>query len=211
MDSTYIGRLVDVYNAASAVRTGKYYTTVNELTDQVPATRPDTLRAAIAALVDGGPPLGNKLLCEEDKGGILGAGVSLELDLPLAMARWYPYVLPNGVAASIKMEYFSGTLYVNGVAPGDELVVVDDTLSTGGTIVALADAVARIGARVVEIRVVVEKLGNGGRERIRQALGLSVSSAIGISVGSTGEVRVIEVQGRPLASADRPGRGRKLA
>lgn len=190
-------QLVDVYNRASVIKTGDHYTTVNELTDQVPATRPEILRAAVSALLSAGPFGGNKLLCEEDKGAVLAGGVSLGSDLPLAMARWYPYALPGGIEVPIQMEYFAGTLYVNGVESGDEIVIIDDTLSTGGTIIALAEAVARVGAKVVEVRVVVEKIDNDGRERVEKMLNVTVLAVIGISISPVGKIRVTHVRGIP--------------
>lgn len=173
---------------AHTVKTGDYYTTVNELTDQIPATSPETLKAATELVLGFGPMLGNKLLCEEDKGGILAGIICLRSNLPLAIARWYPYELPDSIKVPIKMEYFRGSMFVNGITKDDKIVIVDDTLSTGGTILALADAVKKVGAEIAEIRVVIEKLGNGGRERIRNELGLEVKSGLGIIIDDNGKI-----------------------
>ncbi len=190
---TDIQLLTAVYEAARTVKSGKRTTTVNELTDQLPAMRPRVLQAAARSLMNLGSVHGvGKVLVEEDKGAALGALVSVYTDLPLAMARFYAYEIPGTIKVPISMEYFEGHLLVNGLERGDDILLVDDTLSTGGTVVALAEAVAIAGARIVEIRVVVEKLGFGGRARLQEALGIEVKACIGISI-TDGKVSVDEV------------------
>jgi len=195
-----IARLEQVYKQAFAVRSGSLFTTVNELTDQLPAVRPETLKAAVDALLGLGPIIGNKLLSEEDKGAILMGLISVAANKPLAMARWYTYPLPvlGSVVVPVKMEYAKGHLIVNGISEGDHLTLVDDTLSTGGTALSLIQAAHLQGATVVEMRVVVEKLGYGGRQRLKSEFGLDVKAVMGISISGTGEISVDEILGKPV-------------
>lgn len=186
--------LADVYRSAYTVISGSRYTTVNELTDQIPSTRPKVLRAATTALINLGSLNGaTKILTEEDKGAILASIVSYELDLPLAVARMYPYEIPGALMVPIDMEYFKGHLLANGLEPGDRLMIIDDTLATGGTIISLCKAALSVGAEVVDIRVVTEKLGSGGRRRISDELGVTVKAAIGIRINEHGVISVEEV------------------
>lgn len=198
MESQHIRRLVQVYLDATTTRTGTYYTTINELSDQVPAMRPDTLLAAATSLISLGPVHANKILCEEDKAASLAAIVSVLTFLPLAISRWYPYEFPCGVEVPLKMEYFDGKLYTNGINDGDKVLIVDDTLSTGGTLIALAESVRRAKAEVSEIRVVVEKIGNGGRRRVKEALGIDVQAVLGICIDQTGNISLREILGEPF-------------
>jgi adenine phosphoribosyltransferase len=180
--------LEEVYSGAPVVRTGRHLTTVNEFTDQQPALRPGVLAEARDRLLALGRFDTDKILVEEDKGALLAAAVALATHLPLAVARWYPYQLPADadgtppIEVDIDSEYFSGHLYVNGIGAGDRITIVDDTLSTGGTLDALIRAVNSVGARVEEILVAVEKVSSGGRARIRTAHGIEVESAIRIDV-----------------------------
>ena len=174
--------LEQVYENAPAVKSGKHYTTVNEFTDQQPALRPEVLAEARDRLCELGQFDADKILVEEDKGAILGAAICLAKKLPLAVARWYSYELNHALTASIKSEYFSGKLYVNGISRGDRVVIVDDTISTGGTLVALIEAVSLAGASVVEVLVAVEKVNNRGAELIRSRFNLEVKSLIQITV-----------------------------
>jgi|tagenome__1003787_1003787.scaffolds.fasta_scaffold20908857_2 adenine phosphoribosyltransferase len=181
--------LEQAYEQAPAVRSGTYLTTVNEFTDQQPALRTELLREACERVVALGDfSAADKLLVEEDKGAILGAAVCLVTGLPLAVARWYAYELPAPapdapvISVPIASEYFSGTLYVNGVERGDRVVIVDDTISTGGTLAALIRAVERAGATVTEVLVAVEKPANGGVKRIEREFGISVKSVVQVDV-----------------------------
>ncbi len=175
--------LEEVYRNAGVVDSGRYLTTVNELCDQIPALRPELLRHVAARMLatldlDGC----TKLLVEEEKGAVLGAVLSLETGIPLAMARVYPYQVP-GRRVSFTSEYANGDLYVNGIDPGDRVCIVDDTLSTGGTLVALIAAVRQAGAEVTRIGVAVEKTRNRGRDIVAEQTGLSVTSLIRVDVG----------------------------
>jgi adenine phosphoribosyltransferase len=183
--------LEQVYNGAPAVHSGRHLTTVNEFTDQIPALRRELLSEATERLLALGPVDGaTKLLVEEDKGAILGAALCLATGLPLAVARWYSYPLAASglrapIAVKLDSEYFAGTLYVNGIASGDRVAIIDDTISTGGTLCALIRAVQQAGAEVSEVRVVVEKVSNGGAQRIEAEFNIPVRSVIKIDVDSS--------------------------
>jgi cysteine synthase A len=180
--------LEEIYEGAPTVVTGTYRTTINELTDQRPALRPEVLAEAVNRLIRLGTFAGaTKLLVEEDKGAILAGPVCLATRLPLAVARWYLYDLPaderNPVTvAEVSSEYFSGRLYLNGIEPGDRVVIIDDTVSTGGTLVALIEAVRRAGAEVTEALVVTEKPANGGARAVRTRCGVAVRPVLRIGI-----------------------------
>ncbi|MFD8811207.1 dTMP kinase [Streptomyces sp. NPDC059627] len=191
--------LEDAYAAAGVLDSGRYLTTVNELCDHIPALRPELLRHVIDRLRSTLNLTGcSKILVEEEKGAVIGAALSLETGIPLAIARTYPYQVP-GHRVGFVSEYTQGELYVNGVEPGDQVCLVDDTLSTGGTLVSLISAVREIGAEVGDVAVVVEKAGNGGREALAQ-LGVAVTSLIEIEVSRS------NVTVRPPSAAPVPGR-----
>ncbi|WP_080406433.1 phosphoribosyltransferase family protein [Burkholderia ubonensis] len=73
-------------------------------------------------------------------------------------------------------------MYLNGVEPGDRVVIVDDLISTGGTLIGLVEAVRRAGAHVEQIVCVAEKADYAGVERVRDATGLDVTTLVRVSV-----------------------------
>lgn len=169
---------------------GKYKFLVNPLTEQIPATTPELLRATTQCLVEVGDfQKATKIAGEEDKGAILVASTSLETGLPFGMARWYPSGLDGQVGVDFEMEYASGRLFLNGIEKGDQIIIVDDMISTGGTMLALIEAVEKAEASIVDIVCVAEKVEYRGVERIRKDTGYLVKTLLQVSVsGERSEV-----------------------
>jgi adenine phosphoribosyltransferase len=71
---------------------------------------------------------------------------------------------------------------VNGIDPGDRVTVIDDTISTGGTLVALLRAVQTIGAEVHDVVALVEKIDNGGVARVFEKCGIRVKTLLKIQI-----------------------------
>jgi len=162
---------------------GNYNFVVNPLTEQIPATTAELLRAATAWLVEVGDfHMATKIAGEEDKGAILVASTSLETGLPFGMARWYPSGLEGQVGIDFEMEYASGQLFLNGVETGDQVIIVDDMISSGGTMLAMIEAVLQAGASIVDIVCVAAKVDYQGLERVQNETGYPVKTLVQISV-----------------------------
>jgi adenine phosphoribosyltransferase len=50
-------------------------------------------------------------------------------------------------------------MFINDVDEGDGVLVLDDVLSTGGTLTAICDALEDIGADIVDVVAVIKKVG----------------------------------------------------
>ena len=175
-----------VYNAFDRrplTHIDKYKFLINPLTEQIPATSSELLRQTTNWLIaEGDFHKASKIVGEEDKGAILVASTSLLVDLPFGMARWYPSGLDGQIAVDFTMEYTSGRLYLNGVDKGDRVIIVDDMISTGGTLLALIEAVRLAQAEIVDIVCVAEKVEYGGVQRVLDQTGLQVKTLIRISM-----------------------------
>ncbi|MBN2044257.1 MAG: adenine phosphoribosyltransferase [Anaerolineales bacterium] len=171
--------VIDALDDQPLVPVGKYKFIINPLTEQVPATSAELLQAAADWIVEVGDfSRANKIVGEEDKGAILVAATSLATGLPFGMARWYPAGLEGQVSVHFEMEYTSGELFLNGVEKGDQVLIVDDMISTGGTLLALIEAVRLAGAEIVDIVCVAEKLDYGGVQRVKDETGLTVKTLV---------------------------------
>lgn len=173
--------LSEVYGRAGVVDSGRYATTVNEFTDQLPALRPAVLQEAARAVAEAAPDGFTKVVVEEDKGVPLGVAVSLITDVPLAVAREYTYEFPSH-RVDYDSEYKEGALYLNGVEPGDRVLIVDDTISTGGVLVALIGAVRELRAEVAGVVAVIDKVQNGGVARVRRETGIEIRTLLPIEI-----------------------------
>jgi adenine phosphoribosyltransferase len=101
--------------------------------------------------------------------------------LPRTLARWTPSGAPGEITVPLANEYIaegSTQIFLNGVRPGDKVLLVDDLISTGGTLVALVQAVRQAGGEVVELFTIGEKLENDGRRRLRERTGLPLKTLL---------------------------------
>ena len=71
-------------------------------------------------------------------------------------------------------------MYINGVSAGSEVVLIDDIISTGGTIRAIIPVLKTIGAQVKGVIVLFNK--NHGAEKVSQDLGISIDSLVDVEL-----------------------------
>jgi adenine/guanine phosphoribosyltransferase-like PRPP-binding protein len=163
---------------------------VNPLTDQIPATTPQLLREAARQILEVGDwEKANKIAGEEDRGGVLVAAISLASGLPFGMARWQPSGIEKQLWVDFECEYIEARLYLNGVEKGDKVYVIDDMISTGGTMLALIQLVTMAEAEIVDVVCLVDKVEYGGVERVKRETGIDVKTIVKVSVnGPTSRV-----------------------
>lgn len=180
--------LEEVYKCAKVVNSGTSLTTVNEFADQIPALRPAVLMEVAHNIIKLMDLDITKIVTEEDKGAALATTVSLLTGIPMAMARWYPYSLGsiNQQVVDINSEYFRGKMYLNGIVAGDKVTVIDDTLSTGGAVIALVEAIKGSGGQLVDVICAVEKVGKHGFDNVQKRTGLCVKTLMKIDVREEG-------------------------
>lgn len=97
------------------------------------------------------------LLAPEAMGLPLVAPVSLATGLPYVVVRKRKYGLPGELVAFCETGYGENCLHVNSVGPDDKVLVVDDVLSTGGTLNALLATIVATGATVVGALAFLDK------------------------------------------------------
>lgn len=99
-----------------------------------------------------------KVVGAEARGFMLGAPVARELGAGFVPAR-KPGKLPREVASEeYDLEYGSAELQVHldSFGPGDKVLLVDDLVATGGTMVAQVKLVEKLGAELVGIACLME-------------------------------------------------------
>lgn len=126
--------------------------------------------AAVAAMVEPWRGRGlDAVVGVEARGFILGAAMARALDTGFVPIR-KPGKLPGQVhEVSYDLEYGSDRLQVQqgALAPGGRVLLVDDVLATGGTLVAAASLLAALRVDLVGASVLVELAALGGRSRWR--------------------------------------------
>ncbi|TWI14051.1 adenine phosphoribosyltransferase [Aerolutibacter ruishenii] len=113
----------------------------------------------------------------EARGFILGAALARSLDAGFVPVR-KPGKLPARVITQdYALEYGSDRLEIHedAVRPGTRVLLVDDVLATGGTLLAARALLERTGATLVGAAVLVELVGLAGRARWNGANPLEAS------------------------------------
>jgi adenine phosphoribosyltransferase len=75
------------------------------------------------------------------------------------VVRKRKYGLDGEVSISQVTGYSESEMFINDINEGDRVIVLDDVLSTGGTLTALLTALEDIGANVVDTVAVIKKVG----------------------------------------------------
>ncbi len=137
---------------------------------------PAGLKASVDLFVDRWRDMRiDKVVGIESRGFLLGAPVAYQLGLGCPLVRKAGKLPWKTVSRSYDLEYGSATLevHVDAVEPGDRVVILDDLLATGGTMVATGELLREIGAEVVEVACLIE-LGFLPGRAVLEAAGYSV-------------------------------------
>ena len=131
---------------------------------------PTAFKATIDLIVEKYKDKGlTKVIGTESRGFIFGAPVALALGLPFIPVR-KPGKLPREVIAqSYQLEYGQDTLelHTDAISQGDNVLIIDDLLATGGTVEATVKLVQRLGGEVKHAAFVINLPELGGEKRFR--------------------------------------------
>ncbi len=110
----------------------------------------------------------DKVLGIEARGFILGGAVAHQLSVGFVPVRKKGKLPAETIGEEYELEYGSDCveIHVDAVAPGEQVLLVDDLIATGGTAEATVRLVRRAGAEVVGCSFVVDLPDIGGRRRI---------------------------------------------
>jgi len=140
------------------VKRGEYNYFIHPITDGVPLVEPALLRdvcSAMIKMIDWKDV--DKIVVVEAMGIHIGAVLSVMTDIPMTVMRKREYKMPGEVAVHQTTGYSKGELFINGMKKGDRVVIIDDVISTGGTMRALLKALEISGAEVVDVCIAIQR------------------------------------------------------
>jgi adenine phosphoribosyltransferase len=125
------------------------------------------LAAVVSALATGHGPV-DKVAGIEARGFILAASAACQLGAGFVPVRKAGRLPGPTFAQSYDLEYGTATIEVHQDAfrRGEQVLIVDDVLATGGTAAATASLVRRAGAEIVGVAVILELTFLGGRAKL---------------------------------------------
>jgi len=182
-------RLEESVKTAPIIDKDGYSYLIHPVSNCVPALDPELLREIVVRIIRTAE-LENvdKIVTPEAMGIHLSTAVSLMTDIPLVVIRKREYGLEGEVSLSKSTGYSDSEMYINDVAAGDRILLLDDLISTGGTLTAIVQALDDIGCDIVDVVVAIHKV-NG--EAALADIDHPVKTLIDIEV-EKGEVTIIE-------------------
>ncbi len=146
---------------------GDYPYFIHPITDGVPRLEPNVLQA----IVDLTEPLVDWdnidiILGIEAMGLPLTAPLAMRTGVPMVIARKRNYGLEGEVQINQQTGYSKGSIYLNDIKAGERIAIIDDVLSTGGTMRSVIEGVKQTEASIENIVIVVEK--GDGMQNLKQ-------------------------------------------
>ena len=113
----------------------------------------------------------------EARGFILGGAVAHQLSVGFAPVRKKGKLPWRTVREGYVLEYGEDAveMHEDALAPGDQVLIVDDLIATGGTALAAVRLIERLGARAAGASFVIDLPELGGLQKLR-TLGLRVEA-----------------------------------
>ena len=107
----------------------------------------------------------------EARGFIIGGALAYQLGLGFVPVRKKGKLPYETISHEYELEYGTDTIemHTDSFKKGDKVLVLDDLLATGGTSLAAAKLVEKIGGDVVELGFIVDLPDVGGRKAITEA------------------------------------------
>lgn len=138
---------------------------IHPISDGIPRMDADVLRATrdlIVEMVDWSKI--DLIVSVEAMGLPLLAAVGDATGKPTVVIRKRSYGMEGEVRVDVSTGYSQSSAYINDIKPGERILIVDDVISTGGTLEPLLEALVDMGAILQDIIVAIEK--GDGRERL---------------------------------------------
>ena len=144
---------------APVIKKGDYSYIVHPITDGIPEIKPEMLKEIISEMKKHIAKCGqiDKIVTIEAMGIPLATALSLDMNIPFTIIRKRKYGLPGEICVEQKTGYSQSKLYINGLQKGENVVIVDDIISTGGTLRVVLSVLKDVGVNVRGIIVAVDK------------------------------------------------------
>jgi adenine phosphoribosyltransferase len=107
----------------------------------------------------------------EARGFILAGVLAHELGTGCVLIRKKGKLPHKTESITYDLEYGSDTIeiHIDAIKKGQNVVLIDDLLATGGTALAAANLIKKVGGKITEISVIVDLPELGGKRKLEQA------------------------------------------
>ena len=159
--------LQDSLRGAPIIWKGDYPYFIHPISDGIHRKEAKVLRATRDLIIDMVDWSEIDIVVSVEAMGLpLLAAVGEATGKPTVVIRKRPYGMEGEVRVDVSTGYSTSTAYINDIKPGERVLVVDDVISTGGTLEPLLEALEEIGAILKGVVIAIEK--GKGRERLAE-------------------------------------------
>lgn len=105
------------------------------------------------------------------RGFLIGSTLAYTLNKPLVLFRKKGKLPGTTLSQEYQLEYGTATLEVHDdtIKPGDRILLVDDLIATGGTLLAAHHLISQAGAATMEAAAIINLPDLKGSEKLNQA------------------------------------------
>lgn len=169
-------RLKRSVESSPVVTMGEYRYFVAPVTDGIPCMEPEVLEEITARIMEVADLDCDRIVAPEAMGIPVAVALSLRTGIPYNVIRKRSYGLPDEVSVSKMTGYSRCNMFINGLKAGDRVILVDDILSTGGTLYAVIQALQGMGVKLVDAVAVLAR--GAGKTKIENELGVRVRTLL---------------------------------
>lgn len=133
---------------------------------------PEVFRLIIESFADDCAKQSVDLIAAVDaRGFIIGGALAYALKKPFTLVRKKGKLPYKTVSQEYHLEYGSATVEIHADAcrPGDRILIVDDLIATGGTLLAATKLFRVLQGQVIGVGAVIDLPELGGSQRLREA------------------------------------------
>ncbi len=152
-----MSELEKAYLDSLVVMKGDYPYFVCSLSDGQPALTKEVVDEVTERILEQGPLECDLILAPEAMGIPYALALTVRTGIPFQIIRKKRTGLPGEIEISQKTGYSESKMYLHSVPKGTEVIIVDDVLSTGGTLTATVKMLQESGIIVKEAIIVLDK------------------------------------------------------
>jgi len=178
-------KIIEWLKKSPIVNKEGYNYIIHPITDGIPYIEAEMLQE-VADEIEKRMPKVDKIVTMEAMGIPIATALSLKTGIPFNIIRKRKYGLPGEIEVIQKTGYSEAKLYINGIEKGESIVIVDDVLSTGGTLKAVVNALKN----VVDIKGIYIAVCKGNKKEIEEEIGMKIHTIVNIKVGKD-EVEIL--------------------
>ncbi len=169
-----INELLGLWQSSPVVIMKHYRYVVHPITDGIPYIAPTLLNKVVNSIIRKANLNVDYVVVPETMGIPLGTLLSYKTKIPLNIIRKKCYKLKGELVIKQKTAYKSAKMYLNGLRKGNRVLIVDDIISTGGTLLGIIKVMEKAGIKIIDIITVLER--GEGKKQVEKETGYKIKT-----------------------------------